>query len=373
MTIRLGVRADFPVTRDGIYLNSAYITPVPRQVVEVGQRFVESKSIRPVLLGSMLEEREKVRGQYARLIGAEPDEVGFLFATTEGENIVAPALGLQAGDNVVIDDLHYTSSFVLYEHLARTAGIELRTAKRRPDGSAPPEIFEPLVDAKTRLVSVAWVSHQNGYRHDVKALAELAHANGAYLYADAVQAVGMFPIDVGDIGIDFFTAGTYKWLLGAYGVAPFFVRRSLLDRVQPDRHGFLQLDEAAGDGRLFEAAKKFEFATLAFGGLYQLGAGLAYLERVGGDRIGAHAIGLTARLREGLAARGFGLLTPADNRASIVCFTNTKPEAETRRVFAAAGIDVTIRESGTMIRVSPSLFNTAAEIDRFLEVSEELM
>ena len=178
---------------------------------------------------------------------------------------------------------------------------------------------------------------------------------------------------VGDIGIDFFTAGTYKWLLGAYGVAPFFVRRSLLDRVQPDRHGFLQLDEAAGDGRLFEAAKKFEVATLAFGGLYQLGAGLAYLERVGVDRIGAHAIGLTARLREGLAARGFGLRTPAGNRASIVCFTNTKPEAEARRVFAAAGIDVTIRESGTMVRVSPSLFNTAAEIDRFLEVSEELM
>jgi len=236
----LGVRADFPVTREGIYLDSAYITPVPRQVVEAGRQFVEAKSMRPISLGAMLEEREKVRVQYARLIGADPDEIGFLYATTEGENVVASALGLQRGDNVVIDDLHYTSSFVLYEHLARTSGVEVRTAKRLPDGSAPPSIFEPLVDGRTRLVSVAWVSHQNGFRHDIAALAELAHAHEAYLYADAVQAVGQIAIDVGTVGIDFFTAGTYKWLLGAFGVAPFFVRRARLSRIQPDRHGFLR-------------------------------------------------------------------------------------------------------------------------------------
>ncbi len=368
----LGVRNDFPVTRDGTYLNSAYITPVPLQVVDAGYRFLEAKASRPISLGAMLGERAQVRAQYARLIGADPDEVGFLFATTEGENIVAPALGLKAGDNVVIDDLLYSSTYVLYEHLRESVGIEVRTARRLPDGSAPPSIFEPLIDEKTRLISISWVSHQNGYRHDATALAELAHAHGAHLYADAVQAVGMFPIDVGEIGIDFFTAGTYKWLLGGYGVAPFFVRRALLDRIQPDRHGFLQIDEEAGEGRMFDGAKKFEFATLGFGALYQLGAGLSYLERVGVGRIEAHTVGLATRLREGLVAQGFGVLTPPGNRSSIVSFTNTRPEALARETFREAGIDVTIRANGTMVRVSPALFNTTVDIDRFLEVAGRL-
>jgi selenocysteine lyase/cysteine desulfurase len=368
----LGVRDDFPVTRRGTYLNSAYITPTPRQVVDVGRRFLEAKSTAPVSLGAMLAERDRVRQLYATLIGARSDEVGFLFATTEGENIVVPALDLKAGDNVVIDDLHYTSSFVLYERLKAELGIEVRIVERLEDGSAPVSAFEAVVDGRTRLLSIAWVSHQNGYRHDVAGLAALAHAHDAFLYADAVQAVGMFPIDVRATGIDFFTAGTYKWLLGGYGVAPFFVRRELLDRIRPDRVGFLQIDEAAGDGRMFTSAKKFEYATLGFGAIYQLGAGLEYLERVGVDRIETHAVGLAARLHEGLTARGLPVLTPAGNGSSIVSFKNSRPAAEAQGLFDEAGVEVTIREGGTMVRVAPALFNVVADIDRCLEVAGRL-
>ncbi|MDQ6829764.1 MAG: cysteine desulfurase, partial [Gemmatimonadota bacterium] len=103
----LGVRDDFPIVRERTYLNSAYIGPVPRQVVAAGTAFVESKSHSPIQLGTMLRKTDEVRGQFARLVKASPDEIGFLFATSEGENTVANALDLERGDNVVIEELHY--------------------------------------------------------------------------------------------------------------------------------------------------------------------------------------------------------------------------------------------------------------------------
>src|SRR5690606_23337127 len=105
------------------------------------------------------------------------------------------------GDNVVIDDLHYDTEFVLYRELERTRGIELRVARSR-GGAAGVAEFEPLVDRRTRLVSVAWVSHRNGFRHDMRALADLAHAHGALIYADAIQAVGTLAVDVQAADVD---------------------------------------------------------------------------------------------------------------------------------------------------------------------------
>ena len=192
----------------------------------------------------MLARTDQVRAAFAGLIGAQPAEIGFLFSTSEGENIVAHALGLTRGDNVVVDELHYNTSFVLYSHLEQTTGVELRIVKAREGGVTAAD-FAPHVDRRTKVVSVAWVSHQNGFRHDMPPLADLAHRHGAWLYADAVQAVGMFPIDVKTSGVDVMTTGTYKWLLGSYGVAPFYVRAELLDRIAPDRMGALHVERDA--------------------------------------------------------------------------------------------------------------------------------
>ena len=239
----LGVRGDFPIVRGRTYLNSAYITPVPDQVVAAGRAFVESKAVRPIPLGEMLRKTDEVRAQFARLINAGTDEIGFLFSTSEGENIVANALDLKAGDNVVVDDLHYETEFVLYSHLRDTKGVELRVAKHR-GGRVDAGDFEPLIDRRTRLVSVAWVSHHNGFRHEMRPIADLAHARGALFYADGIQAAGMIPVDVKQAGVDVLCAGTYKWLLGSFGVAPLYVRRELLERIRLDRLGALHVEKS---------------------------------------------------------------------------------------------------------------------------------
>ena len=369
----LGVREDFPVASSSLYLNSAYIAPTPLPVVAAGREFAEAKASAPISLDDMLQKTDVVRGQFARLIGAAPDEVGFLATTSEGENVVAGSLGLGTGDNVVIDELHYEAEFVLYGHLARTTGVELRVAKAR-GGAVTATELEPLIDRRTRLVSVAWVSHQNGFRHDMRPIADLAHAQGAFFYADGIQAVGMFPLDVKAAGVDAMAAGTYKWLLASYGVAPFYVSREALSRLRLDRYGALHVKRELGprEFEIYDTTRKFEYATLAFGPVYQLGAGIAYLERVGVARIEEHTVALAHRLQGGLRARGFEVTTPEGNRSSIVAFRVDKGMAVITRLLADNHTQVSVREKGTQIRVSPALFNTGSDIDRFLALAEHL-
>lgn len=369
----LDVRKDFPAADKSLYLDAAYITPTPLPVAEAGRAFADSKSHQPISLGDMLARTDQVRDAFARLIGAQPAEIGFLFSTSEGENIVTQAIGLARGDNVVVDELHYNTSFVLYRHLEATRGVELRIVKAR-DGGVSAADFAPLVDRRTRIVSVAWVSHQNGFRHDMPPLAALAHKHGAWLYADAVQAVGMFPIDVKASGVDVMTTGTYKWLLGSYGVAPFYVRAELVDRITPDRWGALHVERTLPDHRyeIYKTAKKFDYATLAFGPVYQLGAALQYLERVGVARIERHTVGLAQTIADGLRARGIAVLTPDGNQSAIVAFRNPADAARTRAVLDTSRTKVSVRENGTQIRVSPALYNTADDVRRFLDVASEL-
>ena len=369
----LGVRGDFPVADTSLFLNSAYITPTPIPVVDAGREFAVSKGYAPIALGDMLRKTNAVRAQYAKLINASPDEIGFLFATSEGENVVARSMHLGRGDNVVIDELHYETEFVLYAHLAKTTGVELRVAKAK-GGAVTTRELEPLVNRRTKLVSVAWVSHQNGFRHDMRPIADLAHAHGAFFYTDGIQAVGMFPIDVKAAGVDAMAVGTYKWLLGAYGVAPFYVRREVLERLTLDRFGALHVEKELPDRQfeIYKTARRFDYATLAFGPVYQLGAGLVYLERVGVDRIETHTVELAHRLRRGLRTLGFDVTTPEGNRSSIVAFRVSKPQDAIVRHLAETKTQVSVRENGTQIRVSPALFNTATDIDRFLTVAEGL-
>ena len=368
----LGVRDRFPAAQNRLYLNSAYIAPTPLEVAAAGRAFADAKTDRPFSLGEMQRTADGVRAQYAALVGASPDEIAFLYSTSEGENIVARGLGLKAGDNIVVDELHYETTFVLYKELERSLGVELRIAKAR-NGGVTVEDFAPLVDRRTRILSVAWVSHQNGFRHDMRPLADLAHANGALLYADAVQAVGMFPIDVREAGVDVMTAGTYKWLLASFGVAPCYIRRDLVQRIPLDRAGALHVAKELGGYQyeIYATAKRFDYATPAFGPIYQLGAGLSFLNRVGVGAIEQHTVALADRLNRGLRAQGARVLTPLGNRSSIVAFA-VDPARDSAAVFAKANTDVSVREGGRQVRVSPALFNTVDDIDRFLEVAKSL-
>jgi len=380
----LTTRGDFPALNDYAYLNTAYIGLLARPVVEAGRAWLDARASKPLEVGAMLAKADEVRHRFAGLINAADDEIGLLFATSEGENVVTDALDFKPGDNVVIDDLVYPSTPVIYRRLQETKGVDLRIVKHR-DGAVSVADYEKLVDNRTRLISVAWVSNINGFRHEMRPLADLAHAHGAYLYTDAIQAIGTAPLDVRAAGVDFLCCGGYKWLMAGFGVAPFYVRRELLDKIGADRVGW-RVEKRLDDYRYehYKNGKKYEYASLAFSDLYQLAAALAYLERVGLPQIESHTAPLVGRLRKGLVDRRFRVFTPEGNRSPIVSFYIDQAADAANRTLESAGVKVTVQNgdrtdaygsSGapfSRVRVSVSFFNNAADIDRMLAASERL-
>jgi len=370
----LGVRDDFHVTRDQTYINISLVGPMPTPVHEAAIAFADTQRLTPARgYFRSLEVKEETRTAFAELFGAKREEVALLFSTSDAENIVTDALDLKPGDNVVVDELHFATTFVLYRQLEQTNGIELRVVPHTA-GRARLEDFEARTDDRTRLISVAWVSNRNGYRHDVKALSELVHSHGGLLFADGIQALGAFPVNLHDAGVDFAVANSYKYLLSSWGAAPFYVREEHLDRIAPDRFGHNQVAETLPDFhfRLQETAAKYEHAGLVYGTVAQLKAALGYLRGVGLERIEQHTVPLAGRLRDGLANLGFDMFTPPENPSWIVSFNHGRERREVQDRLDAEQISVSMREGGTQIRASVGLYNNQADIDHLLTVMARL-
>jgi selenocysteine lyase/cysteine desulfurase len=373
----LGVRKDFPALRDYTFLNTAYTGLIPQAVADAARQWIATRAGRTYTVGEMLAKADEVRKLYATMFGAGEDEIAFLASTTEGENIVVNSLEFKPGDNVVYDDLVYPSTPVIYQRLADTKDVEIRVVKSR-NGAAPVEDFAKLVDGRTRLVSVAWINNSSGYRHDMQALAALAHARGAYLYSDAVQFMGTGPVNLRAQNVDFCTSGTYKWLLAGFGVAVFYVRRELLDRIQPPNVGWRSPNRSQQP----RSARQLEYATLPFGELYELGTALIYLRSVGLDRIEARSQVLVERFRTGLAARKIAVAAE-NTRSPIVSFYVRKRSADTAKILDADRVKVSTQDVAadastgagpiTRVRVAISFFNNEPDIDRMLDAAEKLV
>ena len=365
----LGVRKEFAVTQDQTYLNSAYVGPMPNVVYEAAVRYADEQRLTPAIgLDTSMERRENARTKFAELFGAKREEVALLFSTSDAENIVTRALDLKAGDNVVIDELHFITTFVLYRQLEKMKGIELRIVPHK-DGRAPVEAFEAATDGRTRLISVAWVSNRNGYRHDLRALSELAHRHGGFLFADGIQALGTFPTNLHQEGVDFVCGNSYKWLFSSWGAAPFYVREEHLERIQPDRFGHNQVAESLPDFhfRLESTAKKYEYSGLIYGAVAQLEAALGLVAEIGLERIEKHGVALARELRDEVAKLGYEMFTPPDNPSAIVSFTHGRDPKEVKRVLREENISVTLRENDTQIRASVALFNNRSDIAHLLD------
>jgi selenocysteine lyase/cysteine desulfurase len=364
----LGVRGEFPITRETAYLNTAYSSPIPRSVRDAALEEAEGKMLRP-FPGNRGERAERTRERFARLFGAKTEEIALLYSTSDGENIVTSSIDWKPKDNVLVDELHFQTSFVLYRELEKSKGVELRIVPQS-EGRARLEDYEARLDSRTRLLSVAWVSNRNGFRQDLKALSDLAHRKGALVYADGIQALGTFETSLPATGVDFLATGAYKWLLGGFGVAALYVREEHIPRIRPDRYGHGQIEAELPDFRfrLFDSAKKYEYAALAYGAVFELDAGLDFLSRVGLGRIERHATPLAQELRDQIAALGYQTVTPPGNPSPIVSFVHGRDRKELESRLDRENVVVTFREGGTQIRAAVALFNNRSDVERLLGV-----
>jgi selenocysteine lyase/cysteine desulfurase len=361
-------RADFPVASMQTYLNSAAIHPMS---VPSSRALQEHIAFRLKGGGEgradFGEEQQKdLKRRFAALIGAKPNEIAFVQNTSDGENIVVMGMDLpHRGGNVVLDELHFETSLYMYKSL-EAKGLELRVVKHR-DWAIDIGDMERAIDRNTRLVSMALVSNVNGYLHDAKAISDLAHAHGAYVFADMVQAAGAVPVDVRAMGIDFGSTATYKWLMGERGFGFLYVREDLQDTVVPTtRYGHRQITNFDRVGITWEplpGAAKYETGTFPNSLALCSYTSLQYIEKLGLANIQAHARRLTDRLQKELPAMGYSPVTPKANETPIVAF-QLKDVAATQKRLRDAAIAATIIENEKRLRLSVSVFNNDDDIDK---------
>jgi len=361
------VRADFPIASTETYLNSAAIHPMSLPASRALQEHIgfRLKGAGDGRSDFGEEQQKDLKRRFAALIGAKPNEIAFVQNTSDGENIVVMGMDLpRRGGNVVLDELHFETSLYMYKSL-EAKGLELRVVKHR-DWAIDIRDMERAVDKNTRLVSMALVSNVNGYLHDARAISDLAHARGAYVFADMVQAAGAVPVDVRAMGIDFGSTATYKWLMGERGFGFLYVREDLQDTVVPTtRYGHRQITNFDRVGITWEplpGAAKYETGTFPNALALCSYTSLQYIEQLGLPNIRAHARRLTDRLQRELPAMGYPSVTPAGNETPIVAFRLNDVPATQRRLRQNR-VTATIIENEQRLRLGVSVFNTDADID----------
>src|SRR5262245_26079817 len=365
------VRADFPIASAQTYLNSAAIHPMSVHAARALQEHIEFR-VKGGGDGRRDfgdEQQKDLKRRFAALIGATPGEIAFTQNTSDGENIVVMGMDLpKRGGNVVLDELHFETSLYMYKSL-EAKGIQLRIVKHR-DWAIDIRDMEKAVDRNTRLVSMALVSNVNGYLHNARAISDLAHAHGAYVFADMVQAAGAVPLDVKAMGIDFGSTATYKWLMGERGFGFLYVREDLQGTVVPTtRYGHRQITNFNREGLTWEplpGAAKYETGTFPVSLALCSYTSLQYIEKLGLTNIRAHARQLTDRLQKEMPAMGYPSLTPKSNETPIVAFALNDPAA-TQAKLRAANIVATIIAPEKRLRLALSVFNNQQDIDTLLK------
>jgi len=235
------------------------------------------------------------------------------------------------------------------------------------------------LDSRTRLVALSLVSWYNGFQHDLAEVCQLAHARGAYVYADIVQAAGNTPIDVQATGVDFCGCSSFKWLMGDFGLGFLYVREDLLDQViHRTQFGYQQADIAmhylASDPPADQpitwtlhqdAAGHFEVGTFSQAAANALAVSLPYLQRLGIASIHAARQPLLRRLHEVLPRLGWTPITPAETTSALVSFTI--PGAESRFAARLQAAKISVSLYGDRMRVSPAVFNSPDDVETLID------
>ncbi|HUQ91691.1 MAG TPA: aminotransferase class V-fold PLP-dependent enzyme [Bryobacteraceae bacterium] len=371
-------RKEFPRATREVYIDAAANMPLPTYVADGMRRYMDFHMYGPGEgRGQYASESVRdARTLFAKLINAKPSEIAFVICTKAGEAAVVNGLRIQeSGGNLVTNDLHYAGS--VHDYIGRRkAGMDVRIVKHR-DWRIDLRDMEKVIDKKTKLVSITLVSNVNGWVEDAKALSNLAHAHGAYLYADIIQAVGSVPVDVKALGIDFAACSNYKWLQGARGSGYLYVKEECQGSAVKDLSypGYVHFNYAPWVPQKDPAAEEFPYIPQDDAGRYEPGnvSYVAYaghseaLKRilaVGVNNIYAYTKAMCDRLKKELPSLGYKLITPMDAASSIVV-VQAKDLKATAAKLRKANIQVTTT-GANRVRISPALYNNMEDITRLL-------
>lgn len=377
MTVPDGLlREQMPVAADWAYFDHAAVAPLPRPSVNAIQRWMtECTESGDVLWPSWNAEVETCRRLAAETIGAEPEEIALVPNTTFGIGLVAEGFVWEPGDEVLVPANEFPSNLYPWRNLERR-GVRLKTLAPGPHGRLDLDRLAEAIGPRTRIVSLSWVGFASGFRIDVPAVAKICHDRGALFFLDAIQGMGVFPLDVRRNGVDFLAADGHKWMLGPEGAGIFFVRRELLDRLAPLNVGWNSVVGAGSfrpdEMRLKESAGRYEGGTLNMAGFIGLSASLKLLRDWGlGTETSAVAdrvLKITDFACDRLASIGAEVFSPrefANERSGIVSFSLAGLDpAEARKKCLDAGVVLSVREG--RLRIAPHAYNDEADVERLI-------
>jgi selenocysteine lyase/cysteine desulfurase len=365
------LREQFPVTKRWAFFDHAAVAPLcapaQRAIVEWSADVAENAIVNLRAWNARIESTRSLAG---RLLNCEPLDIAFIKNTSEGIGIVAEGYPWKPGDNVVTAAEEYPANIYPWMNLT-DRGVELRAVASRDRRLWIDDIHAAL-DARTRIVSLSFVEFASGFRNDLDAMGEICRRRGILFCVDAIQGLGVFPLDVQKTPIDFLAADGHKWLLGAEGAGILYVKRDLVERLHPVGVGWNSVIGGTNftkiDFRLKPHAGRWESGSLNVAGVVALGASLQLLLDLGIPVVAERVLFLTDQLcaqapksgcevyssRQGNDRSGIVSLIPGDRdvRALVRCCRD-------------AG--VIINQRAGRLRISPHCYNTPEELDRLLD------
>ncbi len=378
------IRADTPASSRRAYLHNAGSALMPVQVVDAMKRHIDLEA---EIGGYAAAAREGARldGVYrsvARLLNASPGEIALMENATVAWQMAFYSLSFQPGDRILTAQAEYAANYVAYLQVARRTGATIGVVPNDASGQLDVAALERMIDARTKLIAVTWVPTNGGLVNPAAAVGRIARAHGIAYLLDACQAVGQMPADVEALGCDMLSATGRKFLRGPRGTGFLYVRRSMLQRLEPPMIDHFAAPWVSRDAyQLRDDARRFETWENNYAARLGLGVAVDYALDLGLEAIQARCRALANRLRAGLATvPGVELRDLGPAPCAIVSFTMQGVEA-TDVVASAERAGITIGASNpsstrldaearslpALVRASPHYYNTEAEIDRLIE------
>jgi selenocysteine lyase/cysteine desulfurase len=363
------LREEFPTLARWTYLDVARKTIAPRCQERALQDYTRDVYENAGAGAWAATQVAETRALLALLLGAKPAEIAFTKNTTEGLNIAAHAFDLRPGDNVVLTDMEHPANVWVWKHW-EAHGVEIRYARQR-NGRLPLEAFEEQMNARTRVVSSAYVTYGNGYRVDLPGLGRICRERGIRLVADGVQAAGILAAPLRELGADIVAIGGHKGLFGLTGSGIVYCREDLVDDVKAP---FLKPPGAAAAEAVrahvnsqfdyVRTAHRFEGGNPNFLGVRVLRAGAEFLQSIGLQPIEDRVRSLTGECLRLLKAAGLETLTPQawEERAQIVNVLAPDAAGIMARLREKHRIVVNVKDGA--LRLSMSFFNNEDDIGK---------
>ncbi len=394
------VRRDFPILSERIngkqlvWLDNAATTHKPRQVIERINYFYEHENSNihraaHTLAARATDAYEHAREVVRRFINApDVNEVIFVRGTTEAINLVAKSWGGQnvgEGDEIVVSHLEHHANIVPWQQLAAAKGAKLRVIPVDDQGQIRLDEYEKLLNDRTKIVAIGHVSNVLGTVVPVKEVVARAKARGIVTLIDGAQSIAHTPVDVQDIGADFFVFSGHK-IFAPTGIGALWGRREVLEAMPPWQGGGNMIADVTFEKTVFQPLPNtFEAGTGNIADAVGLGAALEYVERIGIDNISRYEHALVDYGMQQLAAiPGLHLIGTVPGKASVLSFTlEGYTTEEVGKALNAEGIAVRtghhcaqpiLRRFGVEAAVRPSLafYNTFDEVDLLVKEVRKL-